>query len=135
MEDMWRTYASTGATANDNDATRRAKLGLSGTQINSAFMLDPRWKMPGHPGLSFTDWQDAIERKGAIQNYEVSLSGGTDAVKYFVSGNYADQDGFIIGIGYKAYSMRRKHRNQCFQKIEVRCEHCTNIFHNTGSRC
>jgi TonB-linked SusC/RagA family outer membrane protein len=100
------TYASTGATASDDDATRRAKLGLSGTQVNSAFMLDPRWKMPGHPGLSFTDWQDAIERKGAIQNYQVSLSGGTDAVKYFVSGNYADQDGFIIGIGYRAYSMR-----------------------------
>ena len=48
-----------GATANDDDATRRAKLTLagiplSGTQINTTYMLDPRWsiKRSSRPGLS-----------------------------------------------------------------------------------
>ena len=50
---------------------------------------------PGHPGLEYIDWQNAIERKGLMQNYEVSASGGTDAVKYFLSGNYANQDAFV----------------------------------------
>ncbi len=96
------TYGSVGATANDDQATRLAKVG----SFNAGFMLDPRWTMPGHPGLRFIDWQDVIERKGAMQNYEVSVSGGTDVVKYFLSGNYANQDGFIVNLGYKAYSMR-----------------------------
>jgi TonB-linked SusC/RagA family outer membrane protein len=99
-------YGSLGATANDPAATRQAFLGLSGTQINTAYMLDPRWAIPGHPGLEFEDWQNVIERKGSMQNEEVSASGGTDAVKYFISGNYANQDGFIIGVGYKSYSAR-----------------------------
>ncbi len=99
-------YGSTGATANDDATTRRTKIGLTGTQINTAYMLDPRWATPGHPGLAYHDWQDVIERKGQMQNYEISASGGSDIVKYFISGNYANQDGFVRGLGYKAYSAR-----------------------------
>jgi TonB-linked SusC/RagA family outer membrane protein len=99
-------YGSTGATANDNAATRQTKIGLTGTQVSTAYMLDPRWALPGHPGLAFWDWQDVIERKGLMQNHEVSASGGTDAIKYFISGNYADQNGYVVGLGYKSYSAR-----------------------------
>jgi TonB-dependent starch-binding outer membrane protein SusC len=96
-------YGSVGATANDDQATRLAK---NGGAFNANYMPDPRWTMPGHPGLRFVDWQDAIERKGQMQNYEISASGGTDAVKYFISGNYANQNAFVIDMGYKAYSLR-----------------------------
>ena len=99
-------YGTAGATAADNAATRQAKIGLTGTQVNTAYMLDPRWAIPGHPGLAFWDWQDVIERKGLMQNSEISASGGTDAIKYFISGNYADQNGYVIGLGYKSYSAR-----------------------------
>jgi TonB-linked SusC/RagA family outer membrane protein len=100
-----------GATAGDDDVTRRAKLTLagvplSGTQVNVLYMLDPRWAMPGRPGLAFHDWQDEIERKGMMQNHEISVSGGNDVVKYFLSGNYVNQDGYVKGINYKAYSAR-----------------------------
>ncbi len=95
-----------GATANDDAATRRAKIGLNGTQVNTAYMLDPRWSQPGHPGLAYHDWQDEIERKGQVQNYELSASGGSDMVRYYIAGNYGNQDGFIKGVGYKQYSAR-----------------------------
>jgi len=96
-------YGSVGATANDDRATRLAR---NGGAFDPSYILDPRWSMPGHPGLQYIDWQDLIERKGQIQNYQVSASGGTEAVKYFMSGNFANQDGFVIGLGYKAYSLR-----------------------------
>jgi TonB-dependent starch-binding outer membrane protein SusC len=96
-------YGSLGATANDDRATRLLR---TGGVVDPTYILDPRWAMPGHPGLEYVDWQDAIERKGLMQNYEISASGGNDAVKYFLSGNYANQDGFVIGVGYKAYSLR-----------------------------
>jgi TonB-linked SusC/RagA family outer membrane protein len=96
-------YGSAGATANDDRATRLLR---TGGIIDPNYILDPRWAMPGHPGLEYLDWQDIIERKGQMQNYEISASGGNDAVKYFLSGNYANQDGFVISVGYKAYSLR-----------------------------
>jgi TonB-linked SusC/RagA family outer membrane protein len=95
-------YGSKGATANDDAATRTAIVGA----FNSNYFLDPRWSEPGYPGLEFVDWQHAIERNGLMQNQELSASGGTDNVKYFISGNYADQDGFIKDVGYKSYSAR-----------------------------
>ncbi len=96
-------YGSVGATANDDQATRLAK---NGGLFDANYILDPRWAMPGHPGLAYIDWQDAIERKGQMQNYQLSVSGGTDAVKYFMSGNYANQESFVKNVGYKVYSLR-----------------------------
>ena len=95
-------FKSVGATANDDMATRLARTGGN----NPNYIPDPRWTMPGHPGLRFIDWQDEIERKGQIQNYEISASGGNDMVKYFLSGNYGYQQGFVINTDYKAFSLR-----------------------------
>lgn len=99
-------YGPAGAKATDDPDTRRKFIGLTGTQINTAYMLDPRWAVPGHPGLAYHDWQSEIERKGLTQNYEVSASGGNDAVRYYVAGNYADQQSFVRFVNYKAYSAR-----------------------------
>ncbi len=44
-----------------------------------------------------TDWQDEIFRTAPMQNYDFSISGGSDKTKYFVSGNLQLQDGIIIG--------------------------------------
>lgn len=101
------TYgASKGALATDDFATRQAKLGLTGTQVNNQYMLDPRWAIPGHPGLTYIDMQSATQRKGPMQNAELSASGGTDMVKYFISGDVANQESFMIGVSYKNYSAR-----------------------------
>lgn len=95
-------YGSAGATAGDDSLTRIAKVGA----FNTAYFLDPRWAIPGHPGLEYFNGQDAIERTGMMTSQEISASGGTDAVRYFISGNYSNQDGFIKGVGYKEYSAR-----------------------------
>lgn len=46
--------------------------------------------------LPNTDWTDALFRDGVEQNYNLSLSGSTPAVNYFVSGNYNDQKGVYL---------------------------------------
>ncbi|WP_421876664.1 SusC/RagA family TonB-linked outer membrane protein [Marinoscillum sp.] len=51
-----------------------------------------------------TDWQDEIYRQGFISNNQLSLSGGTDAVRFYISGTLFDQDGVVIGSDYKRYS-------------------------------
>jgi TonB-linked SusC/RagA family outer membrane protein len=99
-------YGSAGATAGDDAATRATKIGLAPGQVNVAYMLDPRWAQPGHPGLEFKDWQSDIEQRGPMQNAGLSASGGNDGARYYIAGNYARQDGFIKGVDYREYSGR-----------------------------
>src|SRR6185312_1932803 len=56
--------------------------------------------------LEFVNWQDSAFRTAPFQNYEVSASGGTDNVRYFVSGNYLNQDGALLATGYTNYGAR-----------------------------
>lgn len=55
-----------------------------------------------------TDWQDAGYKDGSIQNYNLSLSGGSQKTNYYVSMDYLDNKGTLVGSGpdYKRYSLR-----------------------------
>jgi len=43
-----------------------------------------------------TNWYDAVERTGITQSYDLSVRGGTEKVKYFMSGSFLDQENYII---------------------------------------
>ena len=91
-----------GRTADQTAAEREAILGA----FNSNLIKDPRWEQPGHPGLTYIDWQDELFRTGVVQNHTLSARGGNDFVRYYVSGDYLDSEGVAIGVGYKQYSAR-----------------------------
>jgi len=57
------------------------------------------------PG-TVTNWQDEMITDAIIQDYQLSVSGGTDAVKYYVSLGYMNQDGIVKGSGFDRYSIR-----------------------------
>lgn len=62
--------------------------------------------LSGQAGLTDTDWQDEIFRAAPIQNHTLSISGGKDNVRFYVSGNYLDQRGIVINSGFKRYGAR-----------------------------
>lgn len=95
-----------GATAFDDNTVRRKILHLGATDYNSGYMPDDRWTQPGHAGLRYIDWQDEAFRKGLMQNHQISASGGNESVRYYVSGNYARQEGMVINTDYTSYSAR-----------------------------
>ena len=66
---------------------------------------DPVYSDPSILGIG-TNWQDAIFQTGWQQSHQVSAEGGTDKVNYYISGNYSDQDGTIIGSEFQRYSFR-----------------------------
>ena len=41
------------------------------------------------------DWQDEIFRKGLVQSYQLSATGGNEGAKYFISGDYLNQDAYL----------------------------------------
>ena len=98
--------ADLGATSSQSNAERRALLGLDAGEYNTKYMWDDRWLQDGHPGLDYVDWQDLFFRKGLVQSYQLSATGGNETVNYYVSGDYLDQDGIAIGVNYKRYSAR-----------------------------
>lgn len=54
-----------------------------------------------------TDWQDYVYRKNAASiNHNLSIDGGTDKSNYFVSFNYASQEGLVITNSVKRYNIR-----------------------------
>ncbi|WP_442588132.1 SusC/RagA family TonB-linked outer membrane protein [Pedobacter sp. AW31-3R] len=108
-------YGSKGAKATDDEATR---IRIIGTR-NVAYVPDPRWAMPGHPGLQFIDWQEEIFRTGIGQNHQVSASGGTNNVNYFISVNNINQEGVVLATSSKMYSARANVEANLNQKLKV----------------
>lgn len=68
-----------------------------------------------------TDWQEAMFRKGQVQNHQLSFSGGKDKTNYYLSLNYFDQSGILIGSDFKRYSTRFSldHQLKSWMKIGV----------------
>ena len=52
------------------------------------------------------DWQERVFKQASTSNTQLTLSGGNEAVNYFISGNYHNQDGTIINQNYKRYNLR-----------------------------
>ncbi|HTF29118.1 MAG TPA: TonB-dependent receptor [Flavitalea sp.] len=79
-------------------------LNIRGPQERYASYFLPY--LNGEAGLTDTDWQDEIFRNAPTQNYEISASGGTEKTRYYISGNYMNQEGIVINSGLKRYSAR-----------------------------
>ncbi|WP_316801831.1 SusC/RagA family TonB-linked outer membrane protein [Pedobacter nototheniae] len=58
-------------------------------------------------GEDGVNWYDATFRKNSpMTNHNLTITGGTDAIKYFASLGYVNQDGMYDNINYKAYKFR-----------------------------
>ncbi|TDO94910.1 SusC/RagA family TonB-linked outer membrane protein [Flavobacterium sp. 245] len=62
---------------------------------------------------------DAVTQSGFIRQHDLSISGGTDKTKYFISGNFLDQEGIIKTSSYKRYSGRINLDQMITDKLKV----------------
>ncbi|WP_206609923.1 TonB-dependent receptor [Maribellus luteus] len=86
------------------------------TYINE---IDPDfYNTPSSYGLG-TNWQDVIYRNGALQNHQLSVSGGSDAITYYLSGSYQGHEGVIIGSEHKRYSFTSNIQAQVLDWVNV----------------
>ena len=67
-----------------------------------------------------TDWQKAVTQSATIQNYQLTLSGGTANVKYLFSGNYLDQPGIVINQSYKKATFRSNVDIKASDRLDLR---------------
>ena len=53
-----------------------------------------------------TNWFDETYKTGSTQNYQLSVSGGTDRVNYYMSGGYTNEQGIVPTTKYQRYNFR-----------------------------
>ena len=74
---------------------------------NEKHLMDPSntYLRPELLGVG-TNWQDELFHKAFMQNYNLSVSGGTEKVTYAFSGSYLGQDGIAHGSDFQRFTLR-----------------------------
>jgi len=63
-------------------------------------------ELPAYNAGTTTDWVKEATQQGVIQDHNVGISGGSQDVKYFISGDYLNQKGVIKGYNFKRIGLR-----------------------------
>ena len=53
-----------------------------------------------------TDWQDAVFRQATNQNYQLTVSGGSEKTKFALSGGYNFKEGIVVGSDFSRLSAK-----------------------------
>ena len=81
-----------------------------GKRINGSSMFHDKVKYENEVynyenGIT-TDWIDAVTQTGIITDNNISISGATEKMNYYVAGGYMSQKGVVKGYNYKRYTFR-----------------------------
>ncbi len=70
-------------------------------------------------GVANTDWQDELFRSAIRQNYSLSVSGGSEDSRYFVSLNYLDQEGAVLSTDFNRLALRINLDNNIGKRVKL----------------
>ncbi len=91
-----------------NTAYLQANPGASASDPNSV-RTNAAWRIADdylNPDGTDTDWQDEIFRSALLQSHNLSVSGGSQNIGYYVAANFYNQEGIIERSGFDRYSVR-----------------------------
>jgi hypothetical protein len=66
-----------------------------------------------------TDWQNEIFKTAPISNIQLSARGGNDKTRFFITGNYFDQQGIVIENFYRRASFRMNLDNKVSDRVSI----------------
>lgn len=84
----------------------------------TTYLTDPRWT-DGKDDLAYIDWQDEFYRIAPMQNYALSVSGGSEKTVYNISGAWFNQEGIAVGTGFKRVNLSSKLHSELSKRISV----------------
>ncbi len=102
----------------DSNAARIANIG-NGSSVSIPTNIYDFANQKAIPSAVNTDWQDELYRNGAFQRHNLSFSGGTQDVKYFISGGFQDNDGIVTNTNQKAINFRANIDGKVSDKLHV----------------
>ena len=66
-----------------------------------------------------TDWQDEVFQDALVQNYHLSIDGGSEKTSYSLSGSWYSQEGTIIGSKYQRLTVRLNTQHEVNNWLKV----------------
>ena len=81
------------------------KINPFGSNFANPVGLDGKL-VPGAAPLWTDDWNESLSRTGIRNEISLNIRGGSADSKYFVSGSYLNDKGFIVASGFKRYNTR-----------------------------
>lgn len=85
--------------------TWQQQTGVANSYITSDSVLNA-FEVTNHRAGITTDWMKEVSRQGYLQSHNISFSGGTNDVKYFINGEYTKDNGLLKGYQYTRVSFR-----------------------------
>lgn len=69
--------------------------------VNAGQNPDAFGLIPGVTDAVNTDWQDEVLRRGIMQQYQLSATGGDDNTSYYISANYRNEEGIQLNNSFE----------------------------------
>lgn len=66
-----------------------------------------------------TDWYDEMFNEGYVQDYSLTVTGGTENTTYGFSGSYLKEDGILIKTGFERYTLRSNVSTSITKWLEI----------------
>ena len=85
---------------------------LNAAVFGANFGLDP-------DNVQSADWMDAVTQTGYMQETNLSVSGGTDNTRYYLSGAYKWEEGYIRENEMNRYSTRMRLDHDLSDRVQV----------------
>ncbi|MDB5000840.1 MAG: SusC/RagA family protein [Mucilaginibacter sp.] len=102
----------------DPNATRIANVGNAGSVSIPTDLYNFGSQSLIHQTVN-TDWQNQLYRNAFFQKHNLSFSGASKDIRYFVSGGYQNQEGIILNSGQERYNFRTNVDGDVSKKLHV----------------
>ncbi len=80
-----------------------------------------------------TDWQKLIFRQGSTTDHELSLSGGSDATQFSLSGGYHKDMGIVYGQSFERFTIRSTIDHQINKRLKVGLNSLQSLGYTNGA--
>ena len=91
---------------NGTEYVQKYKDYMSQTSQNQTSPVPNLYEVANYNAGTTTDWIDQATQQGFIQDHNVSISGGAENIKYYISGDYMKQKGVVQGYNYQRAGIR-----------------------------
>lgn len=95
-------------------ASQLTTTGIAPNEDRAGYIIENELR-----GGQTTDWQDEALRDAAVRNIQLSVSGGTNDLKYYISGAYQKDQGMMIHSEYDRFNIRSKIDANLSKRIKV----------------
>lgn len=126
--DVYKWYA----TNPTSEAGRPARPDATNRETIASFLRTPEEKENYLAGKQ-TDWMDLVLRRAPMQNYNLSLSGGSESgIKYYLSGSFSNIKGIQENDQFKRSTVHSSLSDQVTDWLEVGLDATYSYRDNSG---